>query len=155
LLVSQTGAAGESQLQDGWNDGMRLNGTTGQVLWPIAAYSFGKPPAQLDAVRDWAVWGLREIPYPKQNFEIDQEINPAWCASPIPSLFWKFDWMQGGRFQGLYGNPLYMRDIGDSYFNGDPFTVSSDASDWQFGGGGDFLQAYWLGRYFGVIGADD
>ncbi len=155
LLIEQTSADATQQIANAWVNGLRLNATTGQVVWPIAAYAFGKPPADLDGVLDWAVWILREIPYPKQSLDIDQEINPAWCASPIPALFWKFDWMQGGRFQGLYGTPIFQRGASENNFKDNPFTISSGASDWFEGGGPDFLHAYWLGRYFHVISPDD
>jgi hypothetical protein len=117
----------------------------------VGAYAFADPPADTDDVLAEAIWGLREIPFPKQNFATDQRLDPEWCASPIPSLFWKFDWMTGGRFQGLYGNPLFERDASETYFNGGPFSVAAGASPWFGGGGADFLHAYWLGRYFGVI----
>lgn len=142
-------------IETGWRTGMALNGVTRQVLWPIGAYAFANPPSRFDPVLDEARWSLREFPYPKQSFAIDQSIDPKWCASPLPSLPWKLDWMDGGRNQGLFGTPLFERDVSTNDFVAGPFSFTSSESDWQDGGGPDFLHAYWLGRYYGVIGADE
>ena len=155
FLADATGVEMGTQLRLGWVNGMRLNGVTGQVLWPIAAYSFANPSAGLDNVLENAIWGMREIPYPKQQFQFDQRIDPAWCASPWPSLFWKFDWFQGGRYQGLYGTPLFEHEASFTYFNHSPFVIDSGASTYFNGGGADYLHAYWLGRHYGVIAPED
>ena len=142
-------------LKEGWINGMRTNGVTRQVLWPVAAYSLANPPAELDKVFDEAIWGLRESPFPKQNFDIDRRIDPAWCASPLPELFWKFDWSEGGRHQGLYATPSFERGVADNDYTCNPLSFAATESDWSEGGGSDYLHTYWLGRYYGVIGEDD
>ena len=154
-LVEATGVGGLEQFQIGWANGMRLNATSGQVLWPIAANAFADPPPDTQDTFDLAMWRMREIPYPKQQFQVDQRIDPEWCASPLPSLFWKLDYFQGGRHQGIYGVPIFEMGGSANYFKDGPFSVDDGASEWMNGAGADFLQAYWLGRYYGVIDAED
>ncbi len=154
-LVENTGAAGLGLFNAGWTNGIRFNAVTGQALWPIAAYAFSEPaPDTLDAL-DFAIWRLREIPFPKEEFEIDQRLDPEWCASPLPELFWKLDYFQGGRHQGIFGAPLFEYGGSANYFKDGPFRVNEGYQPWFNGGGADFLQAYWLGRYYGIIGEDD
>lgn len=140
---------------NGWINGMRTNGVTRQVLWPVAAYSLANPPDDLEDVFEEAIWGLREAPFPKQNFDIDQRIDPSWCASPLPSLFWKLDWFEGGRHQGLFATPIFEREVSTNWFVSSPLSFEAKKSDWSDGGGADYLHTYWLGRYYGAIGEDD
>ncbi len=151
FLAEGTGEPGLTTIANGWQNGMLFNGVSRQVLWPIAAYAFTDPPARYDEVLAEARWSLREFPYPKQSFPLDQRLDPKWCASPLPSLPWKLDWMQGGRFQGLYATPLWERDVSTNNYVAGPFHWNSPATDWTDGGGPDYLHAYWLGRYYGVI----
>jgi len=140
-------------INEGWSNGMRMNSVT-QTFWPIAAYSLSDPPSELDGVLEIAVWNMRETPFPKQSLSIDRRIDPTWCASPFPSLFWKFDWMQGGRYQGLYGVPVFER-MHSNILMTSPLDFEMGETDWTDGGGADFLHAYWLGRYYGVFSATD
>jgi len=152
FLAKETGDNGvQFLLKEGWANGMRLNAMSKQILWPIASHSFSNPPADLDYVLDEAIWGLREFPYPKQNLDIDQRIDPQWCASPLPSLFWKLDYFQGGRHQGLFMQPWFEKSGSINYFVCNPLDFQSSATEWSHGGGTDYLHAYWMGRYFGVI----
>ena len=150
-LIEATGADGLGLFTTGWTNGMRLNGVTGQVMWPIAAYSFSEPAPDTLDVLDFAIWRLREIPFPKETFDIDHRIDPEWCASPLPSLFWKLDYFQGGRHQGIYGAPFWEFGGTTNYYKDGPFRVSESHGDLLNGGGADFLQAYWMGRYYDVI----
>lgn len=154
FLADATGDDSIAVINQGWVNGMRMNAVTRQILWPIAAAALGNPPASLDEVVDEAIWGLREMPFPKQNLDVNHRIDPFWCASPIPSLFWKLDWMQGGRHQGIYSYPLFQRHVSTNYFVSNPLQYDGGESDWSNGGGPDYLHAYWLGRYFGVIEPD-
>ncbi|NLH47190.1 MAG: hypothetical protein GX444_01155 [Myxococcales bacterium] len=154
FLAEATGdEEAQAIIERGWTNGMRLNRWT-QTLFPIAAEALGDPPADVDAVFENAIWGMRELAYPKQSLAIDKRIDPAWCASPLPDLPWKFDWMQGGRFQGVFGMPMFDRMHPNMWITStSEFQVG--ASDWMDGGGADFLHAYWLGRYYGVFDEND
>jgi len=151
FLAVETGDNEVSQLlQTGWINGLRMNAWT-QTLWPIVAYALGAPPASLDWVYENAVWNMREIPYPKQRLSIDKRIDPAWCPSPLPSLFWKFNWFEGGRHQGLYGQPMWGRNMHANMMIPAPFDFEQGETNWTEGGGADFLHVYWLGRLFGLF----
>jgi hypothetical protein len=125
-----------------------------QTLFPIAAHAFGRPGPEFAEILDDARWRMREFPYPKQALAIDRTIDPAWCASPLPSLPWKLDWMQGGRIQGIWGVPLYER-MHENLIITAPSDWRLGETEWTSGGGADFLHAYWLGRVYGVIGAEE
>jgi len=155
FLALATGDPGLSTILNGWNNGMLFNGVTRQALWPIAAYAFADPPASYQPVLDEALWVMREFPYPKQNFPTDMRIDPKWCASPLPSLPWKLDWMEGGRLQGIYGLPMWERGVSTCDWVAGPFDWANSETNWTDGGGQDFLHAYWLGRYYGVIAPED
>ncbi|MDP8255564.1 MAG: hypothetical protein P9M14_07445 [Candidatus Alcyoniella australis] len=155
FLVQAADPARIELLQEGWINGMRGSGPTRQALWPIASYAFADPPTDLDWVLEESLWSLREFPYPKQNFEIDLRVDPDWCASPLPCLPWKFDWMNGGRHQGLYSVPFFQRDVSTNYFVSGAFSFEATASDWSDGGGADYLHAYWLARFFNIIGPEE
>jgi len=142
-------------MKEGWINGMRMSAPTRQVLWPIAAFAFADPPEDLRWVLEESIWSLRELPYPKQNFAIDHRVDPQWCASPLPCLFWKLDWMEGGRHQGLTSPPLFQRNVSTNYFVAWPFSYEGTESDWTDSGGPDFLHAYWMARYYDIIGPED
>ena len=154
FLADATADPSISVINDGWINGMRANQLT-QTLWPIAAAAFVDILPGVQDVFDNAVWNMREIPYPKQALSIDKRIDPAWCPSPFPSLPWKFDWMQGGRNQGLYGVPIFGRNMHSCLWVTGPFDYNQNVSDWTDGAGADYLHAYWLGRYYGVFTPED
>ncbi len=136
--------------ESGWIWGMRLTNKIRYVLWPIAGYAFGQIGDDLTEVLDEAVWGLRETPYPKEDFDIDFRVDPDWCASPLPSLFWKFDWEDGGRHQGLYAQPYFRQGATSCAWKDNPLKVSQGPNEWRHNGA-DYLHAYWLGRWGGLI----
>ena len=140
--------------ESGWIWGMRLAHKIRYVLWPIAGYAFGNIEEGLSDVLAEAVWGLRETPYPKEDFDIDFRINPGWCASPLPSLFWKLDWEYGGRHQGLYAQPYFRQGSSSCFWKDGPMKVSQGESEWRHNGA-DYLHAYWLGRWGGLPMAED
>ena len=140
-------------IDDGWANGMKGNRKT-QTLFPVAAFALGQPGPEFADVLDEATWNMREVEYPKQSFAIDRTIDPTWCASPLPSLPWKLDWMDGQRNQGLYGVPMWER-IHTNVWICAPSDFQTGRTDWTDGGGADFLHAYWLGRAYGVFGTED
>ncbi len=140
-------------LEEGWTNGSVLQALT-QTLFPISAFALGDPSPAADPALDTAIWNMRGLPYPKQSLAMDKHIDPSWSPSPLPSLFWKFDWLEGGRWQGLWGVPIWQR-MHENLIITAPSDFEMGESDWMSGGGADFLHAYWLGRHFGVFGEDD
>jgi hypothetical protein len=111
--------------------------------------SFSEPPPELED----ALWVLREMPAPKERYEIDYSINPAFCLSPFPEEPWKLDWLQTDRFQSLSVYPLFEKGPRNYRWKVPPGSFDGTATgDWE--PGVDYLFAYWLGRYFGVIRPD-
>jgi hypothetical protein len=102
-----------------------------------------------------AVWGLREIPYPRPNLDVefDHSLNPEWCMSPIPRMFWKaanspmppIDFF----YQGLYGYPVFEGDafISNFIWKDGAFEYKGARGKGVEFAGVDYLYAYWLGRY--------
>ncbi|MCZ7587232.1 MAG: hypothetical protein M5R36_29975 [Deltaproteobacteria bacterium] len=138
----------------GWLAGMRNTHTVRYVLWPIAAYSFGDPGPGYEDIFAEAMWGMREAVYPKDSLDVDRRVDPAWTASPIPSLFWKFDWMDGGRHQGLYGRPLFTRGTSSCFWTTSPLDVGGGPTPWR-DSGADYLHAYWMARAYGLLTSND
>ena len=134
----------------GFVNGMYNTRSVRQPLVAISAHAFATPGPEFDAIWEDAVWSLREMPTHKRAVAMDIRVNGQWCASPLPSLFWKLDWSEGGRHQGLYGTPIFMRGDTSCWYNNNPYSISRGEST-TYAGGADFLHAYWLGRYFGVL----
>jgi hypothetical protein len=141
-------------VEKGFETGMRLTETVRQALYVLAAYSLTDPDPDYDELFDEAIWVLRELPWPKKNLNIDMRVTESWCASPLPSLFWKFDWATGGRHQGLYGTPPFMRGSSSTVWKDNPLGVNGSEND-EFDSGTDFLHAYWLAKYNGLITGDE
>ncbi len=97
-----------------------------------------------------ALWVMREMPIPKESHHVDWRINPRYCMSPFPSLPWKFDWMDGGRFQSITSYPLFERGPDMYEWKSNPMSFEAGATTTQ-NPGVDFLLAYWFARRFGVI----
>lgn len=105
-------------------------------------------------------WGLREIPYPRPTFldvDVDHSLNPEWCMSPIPRLFWKaaktpkppVDYF----YQGLYNYPIFELEAFDSNFtwkSGAFMYQTSHPAGVEYSGM-DYLYAYWVARYAGLL----
>ncbi|MFM6928233.1 MAG: hypothetical protein ACKOX6_07200 [Bdellovibrio sp.] len=113
------------------------------------------------AALDQAVWGLREIPYPRPNLdvEIDHSLSPEWSLSPIPRLFWKpvkksepIDYY----YQGLYSYPAFEKEaFTSSYIWKEPaFEYKGSHKKGSEAAGIDYLYAYWLARYVGMPGVE-
>lgn len=101
--------------------------------------------------------GLQEWPYPKQQVEVNRELDAAWCPSPFPSLPWKLDWTQQNgyaRRQGLICYPTWMDPPSNYQWRSGPLGDGDAASPWE-SPGADYLFAYWAGRKLGVIAATD
>ncbi|HNW82400.1 MAG TPA: hypothetical protein PKG52_05840 [bacterium] len=107
-----------------------------------------------DSVED-ALWRMREIPLERAKFFVNWEINPDYCVSPLPELFWKNDWTTSNRKQSIRAYPVFEKS-GTNYFWKD------NILNGNIGGGGgerssglDFYIAYWFGRFNNVISFDE
>lgn len=100
------------------------------------------------------VWGLREIPYPRPNLDIqyDHSLSPEFVMSPIPRMFWKavrkpssIDYF----YQGLYDYPVFEKSGLDSNFlwKDDAFLFKGIHPKGIEYSGVDYLYGYWLARY--------
>jgi hypothetical protein len=149
------------QLRERLMDSWVVYAPARRSLVTLAAYGFAKHHSSEEIFHSaltQAVWGLREIPYPRPNLEMeyDHSLNPAWCISPLPRMFWKaanspmpsIDFF----YQGLYGYPVFEAGAFSSNF------IWTDGA-FQYKGrhnkgvefaGVDYLFAYWLARYSGV-----
>ena len=135
-------------------NGMYNTKTVRQPLVAVSTFAFATPGPEFDEILEDAIWSLREMPTHKRGVNVDMRVDGHWCASPLPSLFWKLDWFDGGRHQGIYGTPIFMRGDASCWYNNNPYSVSWGESA-TYAGGADFLHAYWLGRYFGVLTGDE
>ncbi|QDK36173.1 hypothetical protein [Bdellovibrio sp. NC01] len=102
-----------------------------------------------------AVWGLREIPFPRPNLDIqyDHSLDREWSVSPIPRMFWKavnkpippMEFF----YQGLYDYPVFEKAGIDSNFiwKEGAFLYKGGRSKGIEYGGIDYLYGYWLARY--------
>ncbi|WP_413291381.1 hypothetical protein [Bdellovibrio sp. HCB337] len=106
-----------------------------------------------------SLWGLREIPYPRLvhgTVQVDHSLNPEWCLSPIPRLFWKSlkkpEPPPEYFYQGLYDYPLFEQDAIDSTFiwKSAAFNYRVNHGSGTEYAGIDYLYAYWLARYSGL-----
>ncbi len=102
-----------------------------------------------------AIWGLREVPYPRPNQEVqyDHSLSPDWCISPIPRMFWKpvskpLPAIESF-YQGLYEYPIFEKAGIDSNFiwRDGAFLYKGGRSRGVEYSGIDYLYAYWLARY--------
>ncbi|KYG60751.1 hypothetical protein AZI85_12230 [Bdellovibrio bacteriovorus] len=110
-----------------------------------------------EALRE-SIWGLREIPYPRPNLDvnIDHSLRPEWCMSPIPRLFWKSlkkpEPPVSYFYQGLYSYPVFELSAFSSGFlwKDSAFAYTESHNRGVEQAGVDYLYAYWLARYSGV-----
>jgi hypothetical protein len=107
----------------------------------------------------YAQWGLKEIPFPRPvlDVSIDQSLNPEWSLSPIPRLFWKAvkkpEPPVNYFYQGLYSYPAYEVAVFDSgmLWAESAFAYKVQTEKGLENQGIDYLYAYWMGRYSGLI----
>ncbi|UOF00323.1 hypothetical protein [Bdellovibrio reynosensis] len=105
-----------------------------------------------------SVWGLREIPYPRPNLDvnIDHSLRPDWCMSPIPRLFWKSlkkpEPPVSYFYQGLYQYPTFELNAFTSNFlwKEQGFAYQGGHAKGVEYSGVDYLYAYWMARYSGM-----
>jgi hypothetical protein len=150
----------------GWEKAWRAAGENGarsafsnlvfasEGLLAVLAAQHGAPGA-----KDMAKEILEEVPYPKPTgvtATIDMSIAKDFCMSPYPAAPWKFDWMTNpGRHQGIEGlGPYFRRGTSECYWKDGPlyFGGSVDRLRWV---PQDYLHAYWLARWAGLIGPND
>ena len=137
-------------VKTGFLNGMWATRKVRQPLFVISGFAFTNPGPEYDEILEDAIWSLREMPMHKTALDIDHRVRGDWCASPLPSLFWKFDWATGGRHQGIYGTPIFMRGGASCWYNNNPLSYAGGQGN-SYDSGADFLHAYWLGKYFGVL----
>lgn len=101
-----------------------------------------------------AVWGLREIPYPRPNLDVqyDHSLSPEFVMSPIPRMFWKATKRTSSIeffYQGLYDYPVFEKSGFDSNFiwRDGAFLFKGGHSKGIEYSGVDYLYGYWLARY--------
>lgn len=150
------------RLNSGWSslfelsleNGYRFTRKYARTTLPWSVARGGLLRSSSPEAKEISRWGLREFPHPKPQLEVDHQLDPEWCASPYPSLPWKFDWMNGGRFQGLLSYPQFQRQPSNYVWRSGPFDVSDPASATEFHSG-DYLWVYWLARRTNVVSASD
>jgi hypothetical protein len=104
-----------------------------------------------------AVWGLREIPFPRSTLRGAHGLRGDFCRSPYPSLPWKFDWTTNqGRAQGIEVPPRFEHTTDIYRWKSNPLVDERHGSGpGQEYGSIDYLFAYWLARVEGVVGPND
>lgn len=99
------------------------------------------------AALERARWGLRAIPFPRPNLnvEIDRSLDPNWVASPTPKEFWK---QNGVSHQGLIAYPAFELESFSSPFiwNSSEFNYKVSHKKEFEESGVDYLYGYWLAR---------
>ena len=113
--------------------------------------SFAAPPPEIED----ALWVLREFPAPKVHHSIDWRINPDFCLSPVPNLPWKFDWTEPteDRSFSLTVYPLFERPVSNIQWKELPGVYRGGESPRE-DSGVDYLHAYWFGRFYNKIAAN-
>lgn len=106
-----------------------------------------------DSVED-ALWRMREIPLERAKYFVNWEINPDYCVSPLPELFWKNDWTTSNRKQSIRAYPVFEKS-GTNYFWKDNILNGNLGGGGENSSGLDFYIAYWFGRFNNVISFDE
>ncbi len=106
-----------------------------------------------------AVWGLREVPWPRPLISYDYTINKDWVMSPVPRLPWKYIAYQppkGFGNQGLISYPGFEGSMVGCNFcwKNNPFSFKGGNTLVEFPGV-EYLHSYWMARYHGLIDASD
>jgi len=174
LLADQLGAPEiRDQLRERMMDSWVVYRSTRRHMLTFATYAFAyrhgirgdkfqkeSNDAEFEKILADSFWGLREVPYPRPTFmdvEIDHSMRPEWCLSPIPRLFWKAAKTPPPPvsyfYQGLYNYPLYEQEAFSSNFIWKDGAFSYQATHPQGleVSGVDYLYAYWMARYAGLI----
>ncbi len=141
----------------------------------IAAYAFGSSNSLnrrswfgvKDLDKKWqnsmdkAIWGLREFPYPRLEFdvEIDYSKRPDWCLSSQPQSLEnsKGPHSMDYFYQGLYEYPIFQKiSWGNDYvWKSEAYSYKTGASKNIEHSSADYLFAYWMARWSHLIGAND
>ena len=123
------------------------------AMWEIAKASIGSgdPAALADGL-----WLLREVSCPKTAAVIDHRIDlTEFSLSPYPALPWKNDWTTNqGRWQSISGYPLFEKFFDDYLWKDNPLSFETNTDNARKPGT-DFSHAYWFGRRFGTIAANE
>ncbi len=105
------------------------------------------------------IWGLREFPIEKPGFdgEVDHSLNPNWVISPFPRLFWKYfvkkDLPASFGYQGIQSMPLFQMAVFDDNYiwKSASFRFRTKVNKNVTYAGVDYLHAYWLARWSGIV----
>ncbi len=139
--------------------------STDQYLMTMATWGFARSEwndeqysARLGDLQN-GIWGLREYPIEKPQFqgEIDHSLNPHWTISPFPRLFWKYfvkkDLPASFGYQGIQSMPLFqMAVFNDNYiWKSASFRFRTHVSQDVAYSGVDYLHAYWMARWSGIL----
>ena len=73
--------------------------------------------------------------------------------SPLPTIAWKNDWTTTDRTASLHGYPLFEMGLDVCRWRVSPFGYARDLSAVEVPAGADYLHAYWLARWLGLIDA--
>lgn len=118
-------------------------------------------PIDSDKVAD-AIFNLHEFPGAKPigEFAIDHSIDPDFVLSPYPAQPWKF--LDSKRpesfgYQSLISYPFFQSAALCTHWawRDSPFAFRAETPDTLGFTGADYLFAYWLARYYNVIGQND
>jgi hypothetical protein len=119
-------------------------------LWSVLFATLSGTPQTIDV--DNARWRLREFSQPKSQLNVDHRISADFVMSPYPDEPWKNDWTTTDRTESLYGYPLFEMPIDVYAWRSGPFDYHIDTED-RTSPGADYLHAYWIGRYLGLLTA--
>ena len=130
---------------------MRSDFTTFRMgMWSVLFATKVTTPAQVDI--DNAKDRLHEIPAPRMQLDIDHRVGAGFVMCPFPSLPWKNDWTTHDRTNSLYGYPLFTLPLDVYVWRSGPLDYSGNHENVQ-SPSADYLHAYWLGRYLGMLTA--
>lgn len=107
-----------------------------------------------DSVED-ALWRMREIPLERAKYYVNWEINPEYCVSPLPELFWKNDWTTSNRKQSIRAYPVFEKSGTNYFWKDNILNGNKGGGSGENSSGLDFYIAYWFGRFNNVISFDE
>ncbi|MGE3608404.1 MAG: hypothetical protein AB7I27_02360 [Bacteriovoracaceae bacterium] len=104
------------------------------------------------------LWNLRAIPIPRptQDIEIDHSLDPDWCLSPMPQLFWKAYMPTPPPakyfFQGILDYPIFeqLAYTSNYFWKDSPFDFQAAVAPGIESSGADYLYLYWMMKYSGL-----
>jgi hypothetical protein len=120
--------------------------------WSVLFASLASAKDPIDAGD--ALWRLREFPGPKSELDVDHRVGADFVMSPYPSAPWKNDWTTTDRTSSLHGYPIFEVPPDVYRWRSGPFDYRIDSENVRFPGA-DYLHAYWLARWLGLVPASE